>query len=67
MGTVVYEAGDVVLGHLGQLFLEDAFQAREDDEALALVVVVDHSKLDLAIALFDDGGLRRVRPDCSTS
>jgi hypothetical protein len=39
------------------LFLEDALQAGEDDEALPLIVVVDNSKLDLAISLFDYGRL----------
>lgn len=57
MGPVVDEAGDVVLGHLGELLLEDAFEAGEDDEGLALVVVVDHPELDFALALLEDGRL----------
>lgn len=57
VGTVVDKARDVILGHLGELFLEDALQAGEDDEGLAIVVVVYYTELDFAGALFDDGGL----------
>lgn len=55
--SVVDEPRNVVLWHLGQLFLKDAFQPREDDEGFALVVVVHYAELNLASALLDDGGL----------
>jgi hypothetical protein len=39
--------------------LEYALEPREDYEALPLIVVVDYSELDLAVALLDNGGLWR--------
>lgn len=57
MGSIVYESRDVVFGHFGELLLEDAFEACEDDERFALVVVVDYTEFDFAVALFNDGGL----------
>jgi hypothetical protein len=59
VGAVVNQAGNVVLGHLGELLLKDALQAGHDDEAVLLAIVVDNAKLDLAVALLDDGGLSR--------
>ena len=59
MGAVVDETGDVVLGHLRQLFLKDTLEASQDDVALAIAIVVDSSELDLAIALLDDGWFLR--------
>ncbi|KAH0357224.1 histone acetyltransferase, partial [Aureobasidium melanogenum] len=56
MSAIVDETGNVVLGHLRQLFLEDTFEAGQDDVALVVAIVVDSSELDLAVALFDDGG-----------
>lgn len=46
--------------------MEDAFEAREDDEGFALVVVVDNAELDVAVALLDDGRLRTLA-DCRIS
>lgn len=57
VGAVVDESSDVIFRHLGQLFLEDAFQACEDDEGLPLVVVVHNAELYFAVALLDDSGL----------
>jgi hypothetical protein len=57
MRPIVDQPSDVILGHLGQLFLEDALEAGQDDCALPAAVVVDDAELDLAIALLDDGGL----------
>lgn len=57
MGSIVDESRDVVLGHFGELLLEDALEAGEDDEGFALVIVVDYAKFDFAIALLEDGGL----------
>jgi len=57
MRPVVDQSCYVVLRHLRQLFLEDAFQAGQDDEALSSIVVVDHSKLDFSMSLFYDRGL----------
>lgn len=52
MSSVVDQPSNVILGHLGQLFLEYTFQASQDDHALPLIVVIYHAKLDLALALF---------------
>ena len=57
MGFVIDEAGNIVFGHLGELLLEDAFQACEDDIAFSRIVVVNHAKLDYAILLLNHGRL----------
>jgi hypothetical protein len=57
MSSVVNKSRDVILGHFWELFLEDTFEAGQDDERFALVVVVDYSEFDFTIALFDDSGL----------
>ena len=63
MRAIVDQSGDIVLGHLGQLFLEYALKTRQDDGALPAPIVVDHSELDLAISLFDDSRLLGKRYD----
>lgn len=60
MGSIVDESRDVVLGHFGELLLEDTFEAGKNNEGLALVVVVDHAEFDFAIALLEDGGLEKM-------
>ena len=57
MCAIIDQAGYVVLGHLGQLLLEDAFESCQDNETLSLVVVVDHAEFDLAISFLDNRGL----------
>ena len=57
MSSVVDKSRDVILGHLGQLLLEDAFEAGQNDHTLARVVVVDHPMCDVSVALLDDCGL----------
>lgn len=57
VGAVVDKSRNVVFGHLRQLFLEDALQARQDDCALSPPIVVDHSELNLPITLLYDSGL----------
>lgn len=59
MGSIVDESRDVVFGHFGELLLKDAFEACEDDERFALVVIVDDTEFDFAVALFNDGGLSK--------
>ena len=54
---IVDQSRYVVFGHFGELLLEDAFQASENDAAFAAAVVVHDLELDLVLALFDDGGL----------
>src|SRR5271156_2343779 len=56
MGLVVHQSSDVVFGHFRQLLLEYALEAGEDDVALSGVVVIDHTKLDNAILLFNNSG-----------
>lgn len=53
MSPVIDQPGYIVLWHLRQLLLKYALEPREDDKALALVIIIDHSKLNLAIALLD--------------
>lgn len=57
MCPVVHQARNVVFGHFRQLLLKDALEAGQDDGALAVIVVVDDTELDLSIAFFDDSGL----------
>ena len=57
MGTVIYQSRNVVFWHLGELLLENALEARQDDKTLSSVVVIDDAKLDLAIALLCDSRL----------
>jgi hypothetical protein len=52
MGSIIYETGYVVLGHLWQLFLEYAFQAGQNDQTFAFIVVINDSEFDLSISLF---------------
>ena len=59
MCSIVDEACNIVLWHFRQLFLENALQARQDDGALPLPIVVDHSEFNLPIALFYDSRLLR--------
>jgi hypothetical protein len=59
MGSVVDESRNVVFGHFGELLLEDALEAGEDDERFALVIIVDNSEFNFAIALLEDGGLEK--------
>lgn len=54
MGTVVYQTGYIVLWHFGELLLENALEACEDDEALALVVIINNTELNLAISFLDN-------------
>jgi len=60
MCSVVDQPRNVILGHLGQLFLKDTFEAGQDDVGIPTAVVIDDSKLDLAIALLNDRGLYHV-------
>jgi len=60
MGSVVDKASYVVFGHLGELLLEDAFEARENDETFALVVIVDDSEFDLSVSLLNHCWLQEV-------
>jgi hypothetical protein len=57
MGSVVYEACNVVLGHLGELLLKKALESGEQDVALAGSVVINDAILNLSPPLFEDGWL----------
>lgn len=61
MGPIVHQTSNVVFGHFGKLFLEDAFQTGQDDEVLTLVIIINHSEFNLSIALFDYCRLSNVR------
>ena len=57
MRPIVHKPGYVILGHFGELFLEDTFQTSQNDEAVARIIIVDDSEFDFSIALFDNGWL----------
>ncbi len=57
MCPVIDQPGYVVLGHFWKLLLKYAFKARQNDETLSFVVVINDSEFDLAIALLNDCGL----------
>jgi hypothetical protein len=57
MCSIIDQTSDIVLGHLGELLLEDTFEAGKDDEALSGAVIVDNAKLDLSISFFNYCGL----------
>ena len=57
MGAVVNETRYIVFGHFGELFLKNTFKAGEDDETFAGIIVVHHSKLNLAGSLLYYSGL----------
>jgi hypothetical protein len=40
------------------LLLKDAFQPRQDDKALPLIIIIHHSKLNFAISFLQDGRLQ---------
>lgn len=52
MRSVVDKPGYIILGHLRELFLEYAFEACEDDEALPGRVIVNDTEFDLSFSLF---------------
>lgn len=57
VGSVVDKTRDVIFGHLWQLLLKDTFQAGEDNQGLAGIIIIDNSELNIACPLFDNGGL----------
>ena len=54
MCSIVYQSGNVVFWHLGELFLEDTLETCEDYEGFRRAVVVCDAEFNLAVALFDD-------------
>lgn len=57
MSPVVDKTGNVVLGHLWKLLLEDTLQSSKDNEAVAGIVIIHDSKFYFPSTLFDDGRL----------
>lgn len=57
MRPIVDQPRDIVLGHFGQLLLEDALQPRKDDKTIMGTIVVDHPELDIASTFFQHGRL----------
>lgn len=57
MCPVIDQSRNIVLRHLWKLFLKYALQSSENDEALPLSIIIDHSKFNFAVALFNHGGL----------
>ena len=52
MRPIIDESSYVVLGHLGQLFLEYTFETSQYYHAFSFVVIIDHTKLDVTLPLF---------------
>jgi hypothetical protein len=52
MRSIIHESSDIVLWHFGQLFLEDTFQAREDNETVVRSVIIHYAELDISTAFF---------------
>lgn len=70
MGSIIDKPCYVVFRHLRKLFLEYTFQACQYDGALPSSVIVDYTKLDLAVALLDNSRLLGKRDntlDCGRS
>ena len=57
MCAVINQSCNVVLWHLGELLLKDAFEPRQDDDAVAAIVIVDHAELDLPFTFLYHCGL----------
>lgn len=51
MRAVIYQSCYIVFWHFGELFLKDALETRQDDDALTAVVIVDYAELNLPFAL----------------
>lgn len=52
MCSVVDQSCNIVFRHLRQLFLEDTFQAGEDDRGMRFAVIVYDAEGNIAVALF---------------
>jgi hypothetical protein len=57
MGAIIDQSGYIVFRHFRKLFLENAFETGQYDQAFSTIIVVDHSKLDVAIAFLLDSRL----------
>ena len=54
VSTVIHETGYIVLRHLGQLLLKDAFQSSKDYSVHMGSVIVDHVHFDFTVTLLDN-------------
>lgn len=51
MRSIIHQPGDIILGHLGELLLENAFQPRKNHKAVARPVVIDHPEFNVSSTL----------------
>lgn len=56
--SIVDKPRNIILGHFRKLFLEDAFQAREDDKAVVRPIIIHHAKLNISSALLENSRLK---------
>lgn len=52
MRPIIDQSRNIIFGHLGQLLLENALQPGEDNKAIPVPIIIDHSKLDISSTLF---------------
>lgn len=52
MRPIIDQSRNIILRHLGQLFLENALQPGEDNKAIPVPIIIDHSELDISSTLF---------------
>ena len=58
MRAVIYQSCYIVLRHLRELLLEDALKSGQDNDAVAAVVIIDNSELNIPIALLYNSWLQ---------
>lgn len=54
MRSIIHQPRNIILGHFGKLFLENAFQPREDHKAVARPVVIDHPEFNISSTLLEN-------------
>ena len=57
MRPIVDQSRDIIFGHFRELFLEDTFEACEDDKAIARAIIVDHAEFNFTTTFFEHGRL----------
>lgn len=58
MRAVIYQSCYIVLRHLRELLLKDALKSGQDNDAVAAIVIIDNSELNIPIALLYNGWLQ---------
>jgi hypothetical protein len=66
MSSIVYQPRYIILRHLRQLLLEYAFQAGQNDSAVAFAVIVHNAEFDFTVAFFDHSRLHQPERSVNT-